>query len=133
MVRNVITKGERSTRRAAAGRVLLRDLKTLARFVSVYCTRLHVEAPKSPVSLKGFDLITITGSPVDLCRDCAKLLAHAFVKRTHCPFDPKPACKRCPEHCYHATYRDTMREVMRLSGRRLVLSGRIDYLRYLLL
>ena len=132
MVQNVPAKGRRAGP-AAAGRSLLRDLKTLARFVSVYCRRRHVEAPKSPVSLKGYDLGTITGKPVDLCPDCARLLAHALVKRTSCPLNPKPACKQCPSHCYHATYRGKMREVMRFSGRRLVLSGRVDYLRHLLL
>ena len=65
MVQNVPAKGRRAGP-AAAGRSLLRDLKTLARFVSVYCTRRHVDAPKSPVSLKGCDLRGITANPVDL-------------------------------------------------------------------
>jgi hypothetical protein len=132
MVQNVLAK-VRKAGRAAAGRSLLRDLKMLARFISVYCRRRHGEALQSPVSLKGYDLRTIAGKPVDLCPDCAKLLTHASVKRTSCPLEPKPTCKRCPQHCYHATYRGKMREVMRFSGRRLVLSGRVDYLRHLLL
>ena len=54
------------------------------------------------------------------------------MKRSRCPLDPKPACKHCPVHCYHPTYRQNIREVMRYSGRRLVLSGRLDMLYHLL-
>jgi hypothetical protein len=46
--------------------------------------------------------------------------------------DPKPACKHCPQHCYAPRYRDEIREVMRYSGRKLVMSGRVDYLVHLL-
>ena len=63
-----------------------------------------------------------------LCPACRKLLAHAFVQRSHCPLDPKPACKKCPTHCYAPKYRAQIREVMKYSGRRLGLRGRLDYL-----
>jgi hypothetical protein len=46
--------------------------------------------------------------------------------------DPKPACKHCPSHCYHPDYRKRIREVMRYSGRNMVLGGRLDYLYHLL-
>jgi len=109
-----------------------RDLKTLALFISIYCRYKHPEAEKSPVQLKTHDVQTIAGRPVNLCMSCRKLLAHAFVKRSRCPMDPKPACKHCPSHCYHPTYRAQIREVMRYSGKRLLLSGRLDYLFHLL-
>jgi hypothetical protein len=111
---------------------LARDLKTLARFVGVYCKYRHGQAAKGPVRLKTHDVEAIAGRPVLLCSSCAKLLAHAFVKRSNCPLDPKPACKHCPRHCYHPAYRQQIREVMKYSGRRLVLSGRLDYLLHLL-
>jgi len=41
-------------------------------------------------------------------------------------------CKHCPEHCYAPRYRAQIREVMRYSGPRLVLRGRLDYLWHLL-
>ena len=111
---------------------LRRDLKTLARFIEMYCRCRHKDAEKSAVTLKTHDVAALAGRSVALCRPCGKLLAHAFVKRTTCPMDPKPSCKRCPDHCYQPVYRRQIREVMKYSGRRLVLSGRLDYLYKLL-
>jgi hypothetical protein len=107
---------------------ITRDLKTLALFIRVYCQQKHPEAEKGTVNLKTHDVEAIAGRAVRLCPQCTKLLAHAFVKRTRCPMNPKPACKHCPSHCYHSTYRAQIREVMKYSGRRLVLTGRLDYL-----
>ena len=56
---------------------------------------------------------------------------HAFVKRQTCPMSPKPSCKKCPQNCYASAYRARIREVMKVSGRRLVLRGRLDYLLHL--
>ena len=111
-------------------KLLRRDLKTLALFVRIYCHAKH--ATRQDVRLLGFDLREITGKTLELCPDCAKLLHHAFVKRTHCPRDPKPQCKDCPTHCYSKVYRQKIREVMRYSGWRLLFSGRLDYLFHLI-
>ena len=116
----------------ALDRGLRRDLRTLATFVSIYCSQRHETRDKSPMFLKTHDVTAIAGREVCLCSSCAKLLSHAFMKRTHCPMDPKPACKHCPNHCYSPTYRKAMRSVMRYSGRRLLLAGRLDYLLHLL-
>jgi len=112
-------------------RKLLRDLKLLAKFIRVYCDRRHRDAPRAAVRLKTHDLEAICGREVVLCEDCRKLLAHAFVKRTRCPFVPKPMCRQCPDHCYAPKYRRQIREVMKVAGRRLVLSGRLDHLFHL--
>ncbi len=109
-----------------------RDLRLLARFVGVYCRGRHADAPRAPFVLKGCDPEQLCGGPITLCATCRKLLAHAWVMRTRCPLDPKPACKKCPVHCYAPAYREQMRAVMRYAGRRLVLSGRLDYLLHLL-
>lgn len=111
---------------------LRRDLKTLAWFIRIYCDHKHAEAAKTLVTLKIHDVQAIAGRPLSLCEDCSKLLTHAFVKRTHCPMVPKPACKHCPSHCYHPTYRAQIREVMRYSGRKLLFSGRLDYIYHML-
>ena len=111
---------------------LQKDLKTLALFIHLYCRTKHAASDKTLTDLKGFDVQSIAGRPVILCEGCTKLLAHAFVKRSNCPFDPKPMCKHCPTHCYHPNYRAQIREVMRVSGRKLLLSGRLDYLFHLL-
>ncbi len=118
--------------RPGMDRRLRRDLRVLAKFVEVYCQNQHECASGTSTQLKMHDLDTLVGRTIDLCPACAKLLAHAFVKRAHCPLDPKPACKRCPAHCYKPQYRDGIREVMKYSGRKLVLSGRLDYLQHLL-
>jgi hypothetical protein len=108
------------------------DLRTVARFIDVYCRYRHKRAAKEPVRLKTHDVKAIHGRPLILCGPCRKLLAHAFVKRTYCPLEPKPACKKCPSHCYAPKYRQQIREVMKYSGRRLILSGHLDYLYHLL-
>lgn len=111
---------------------LARDVRTLVRFVTVYCSGRHRQAAKSRAYVKRFDIDVLPGKQVDLCASCVKLLAHALVKRANCPMHPKPSCKNCPEHCYHPTYRKRIREVMKFSGRKLLLSGRLDYLLHLL-
>ncbi len=111
---------------------LEQDLRVLARFIRVYCDRRHAEAAKAPFALRGFDARSLGRRPPVICQSCRKLLSHALVKRSRCPLDPKPACKHCPVHCYHPAYRQNIREVMRYSGRRLVLGGRLDLLYHLL-
>lgn len=111
---------------------LLRDLKTLALFIDLYCRHKHAGAERAPVDLRTHDVAAIAGKTIVLCPECTKLLAHALVKRTHCPMDPKPMCKHCPNHCYHPTYRQQIREVMKFSGRKMVFGGRLDYLFHLL-
>jgi len=112
--------------------LLEKDLRVLARFIEVYCRSWHKDQPRSEVILKGHDLRALMGRTIRLCDDCFKLLAHAFYKRSRCPLNPKPACKHCPQHCYHPLFRRQIREVMKYSGRKLVLSGRLDYLWHLI-
>lgn len=126
------SESARATPPPATDGTLRKDLKTLALFIRIYCRHRHAAAAKSLVSLKTHDVTAIAGRPVELCEACCKLLAHAFVKRSHCPMNPKPACKHCPSHCYHPTYRAQIREVMRFSGKQMLLSGRLDYLFHLL-
>jgi predicted amidophosphoribosyltransferase len=111
---------------------LQRDLRTLALFVMVYCRHRHGDAAKEAMSLKTHDVPAIAGRSMELCEDCRKLLAHALVKRSHCPMNPKPMCKHCPVHCYHPSYRAQIREVMKYSGKKMLLTGRLDYLFHLL-
>ncbi len=113
-------------------RALLKDLKTLANFIQLYCDHQHKDIAKAPVILKTHDVAAIAKHAISLCPECTKLLTHSFVKRSHCPMDPKPACKHCPSHCYHPSYRAKIQEVMRFSGKKMVLSGRLDYLLRLL-
>jgi hypothetical protein len=118
-----------STQTSAAIR---RDLRTVAAFIQIYCDARHADRDRSPATVLRQPARHIVGRDVTLCRACEKLLAHATVKRQHCPFDPKPLCKACPAHCYAPRYRRQIRAVMRYAGMRLLLSGRVDYLWHLL-
>lgn len=111
---------------------LQRDLKTLAMFVGLYCQHHHGDQTREKVELKTHDVDAIAGKELHLCPECSRLLAHAFVKRSVCPMDPKPQCKHCPHHCYAPKYRQQIREVMKSSGMRLMLTGRVHYLLHLL-
>jgi len=111
---------------------VVKDLKTLALFIDLYCRYKHADGPRDPADLRTHDVHSIAGKTIVLCPECTKLLAHAFVKRTHCPMHPKPTCKHCPSHCYHPTYRAKIREVMKFSGKKMLFAGRLDYLFHLL-
>jgi hypothetical protein len=111
---------------------LARDLRTLVLFIRVYCREKHPEAIKRLTRLPTHDVQEIAGQVIALCPQCTQLLAHAMTKRSNCPMSPKPACKHCPSHCYHPAYRAQIRQVMKFSGRHLLLSGRLDYLLHLL-
>ena len=117
---------------AAADPKVEKDQRVLIKFIGVYCRHRHEDVPKEAFALRGFHGPLLGERLPVLCHLCRKLLAHALVKRSRCPLDPKPACKHCPVHCYHPSYRQQIREVMKYSGRRLVLSGRLDMLYHLL-
>jgi predicted amidophosphoribosyltransferase len=87
-----------------------KDQHILEQFVGIYCRGKH-ERPSG-----------------ELCADCQDLLSYAVKRLQRCPHNPKPACKHCEIHCYKPAYRERIREVMRYSGKRLVLHGRLDLL-----
>jgi hypothetical protein len=96
------------TKRTAAK--IARELALVKAFIGVYC-HAHHHAPRR-----------------ELCTECNALLAYATARLRHCPYDPKPACKRCPTHCYRAGERARMKAVMRFSGMHFVKRGRLDWL-----
>ena len=50
-----------------------------------------------------------------------------------CKFgEKKPACKRCPIHCYKPEMRERVREVMRWVGPRMIFYSPISAIRHLL-
>lgn len=100
-------------RKSALSRI--RDHVIIDRFIEVYC-RAHHETDCDA-----------------LCDECRDLAAYAHDRLDRCPYDPKPACRKCLSHCYSQPYRDRMREIMRYSGMHFVKRGRIDWLfRYFL-
>ncbi len=56
------------------------------------------------------------------CAECGELLAYASKRLDHCPYgEEKPACAKCPIHCYHPSRREQVKAVMRYSGPRMML------------
>lgn len=57
-----------------------------------------------------------------LCIECAGLLDYAYKRIDHCTYGiNKPACNKCPVHCYAPVKRDKVKEVMRYSGKKMPL------------
>lgn len=56
-----------------------------------------------------------------LCADCRELADYADRRLDLCPYGAaKPACTKCPIHCYRPEPRERMREVMRFAGPRML-------------
>jgi hypothetical protein len=103
------------------------DIRTLMKFVGIYCRENHPEE-KVPFSFKLFDIKELEKKEIPLCQDCARLLAYGLTMRLKCPHDPKPMCKKCETQCYHGDYKSKIREVMKFSGMYVVKRGRVDLL-----
>lgn len=104
-----------------------KDIRILADFVSIFCREKHPEEAKAIFPINDERLQLALGNHIlTLCPDCAKLLKHAIAKRSMCPHDPKPMCKKCKTHCYAPAYREKIRQVMRFSGLYMVRHGRLD-------
>jgi hypothetical protein len=94
------------------------DVQKLLKFISMYCDRHHSERDRALFNFqKGKTPVQIDSGP-PLCGECTALLRHAIVKRVLCPLDPKPKCRKCPEHCYRPNFHAQMDTVMRYSGPR---------------
>ncbi len=104
-----------------------KDLRVLALFTAVYCRARH-EGEKAPLDEAGQGLPGIGLGRRPLCAGCREFLAYAVRRRLLCPLDPKPTCRHCHLHCYRPGHREKVREIMRFSGRHLILRGRLDLL-----
>ena len=103
------------------------DIKTLTRFVAVFCREQH-HGEKAPFAFKLLDVKEIDRTEISLCPDCLRLLTYGLTMRLKCPHDPKPMCKKCENPCYHGEYKAKIKEVMKFSGMVLVRHGRLDML-----
>ena len=80
-----------------------REKTTVRTMIRMYCAGLH--------------------KTTSLCADCEQLHAYAMQRIDKCPFDEcKPTCAKCHVHCYKPARREQIRQVMRYSGRRMLLS-----------
>ncbi|MFB9136593.1 nitrous oxide-stimulated promoter family protein [Vibrio olivae] len=93
---------------------LQKEFNTVSDMVNLYC-HAHHDRQQS------------------LCADCRQLIQYAETKLDRCPFGAeKPACKRCPIHCYKPAPKQTMKRVMRYSGPRMLLHHPIQAVQHLL-
>ena len=61
------------------------------------------------------------------------LVDYACTRLSRCKFGAgKPACKKCPIHCYKPEMREKIRAVMRWAGPRMMIYDPIAALRHLL-
>jgi hypothetical protein len=104
-----------------------REARTLAGMVGIYYRGNHRDVYKEPFDAGGITF-NVGKKPPSLCTECAGLLEYGLKKLEKCPLKPKPACKKCPVHCYEPAYRERVRAVMRYSGPRLIRRGRLDLL-----
>jgi len=103
-----------------------KDIRILTRFIRIYCHAKH-DVKTGGEALLPEELQPRRGRCI-ICSDCMALLEHGIRKRSLCPLNPKPTCRKCHIHCYRPEYRQKIREIMSFSGRKLLLRGRIDYL-----
>lgn len=62
------------------------------------------------------------GRKYGLCDECKELLNYAVMRIEHCKFgDKKPNCGGCKIHCYKKGMRESIVEVMKFSGPRMLI------------
>ena len=89
-----------------------REAETVALMIHQYCRFKH-------------------GGDKELCADCTELLHYAEQRLAHCPFqEGKTTCGNCRVHCYKASMREKIREVMRTIGPRMILTNPIMALQH---
>jgi hypothetical protein len=83
---------------------LEREKRTILVMIEIFCRGNH-------------------GSVGDMCSDCQQLYDFALQRIDKCLYlEDKPSCAKCPTHCYKPAMRERIREVMRYSGPRMILS-----------
>jgi hypothetical protein len=103
------------------------DIRTLMRFVEIYCRENHLQE-KTPFVFDKIKVKSMKKADFMLCQECTKLLRYGLAMRLKCPHDPKPMCKKCETQCYKGDYKSKIREIMKFSGIYLVKHGRLDML-----
>lgn len=69
----------------------------------------------------------------EMTEEYKELEVYAHKRLDGCKFgNKKPACKRCPIHCYRKDRREQIRKVMRWAGPRMLLYDPIEAIRHLL-
>lgn len=81
---------------------LAREWQTMTAMVRIFCRDQHHVAD-------------------GLCAECRQFLDYAGVRLERCRFGlNKPACAKCPVHCYQRVRREQVRIIMRYAGPRML-------------
>jgi hypothetical protein len=68
-----------------------------------------------------------------LCPECETFMQYAERRLEKCPYGAaKPACTKCPVHCYKPAQREIARVIMRYAGPRMTWRHPLRALRHLL-
>ena len=96
------------------GARLARERRTIKAMITIYCRDHH--------HTRGA-----------VCDDCATIGAYADKRLDLCPYGPgKPTCVNCPVHCYQPRMRESVKEVMRYAGPRMLKHHPILAVRHIL-
>jgi len=80
-----------------------REQRTVETMIGMYCRGVH-------------------GTKSGMCPACSDLVEYARLRVQRCPLiADKPACNKCPVHCYSPEMRQRIRDVMRYAGPRMTL------------
>ena len=90
-----------------------REKRVVSRMIELYC---HKKLGMTEVSSEYSQLMEYAHRRLDGCKFGAK----------------KPACKRCPIHCYKPEMRQKIREIMRWAGPRMIIYDPVAAIRHLL-
>ena len=92
---------------------LERERITIHTMMKMYCKKFH-------------------RSTNELCPDCMEIFKYAEERLKNCRFgEDKPACEKCPIHCYKPDMREKARKVMRFAGPRMIYTHPIMGFRHL--
>lgn len=79
-----------------------KEKRIISLMISLYCHKKH-------------------GTTNELCDKCKALRDYAFMRSDKCPhMESKTFCSNCKTHCYKPSMRQSIREVMRFSGPRMI-------------
>lgn len=85
--------------------------RTVEKMVVLYCKHHHQERT-----------FTSEYGQKPLCADCHALLTYALKRIEACRYGAnKPTCANCTTHCYKPVMRESIRQVMRYAGPRMLL------------
>ncbi|MGL4994389.1 MAG: nitrous oxide-stimulated promoter family protein [Bacteroidales bacterium] len=69
----------------------------------------------------------------NICSECNSLLEYAENRLDKCPMgDQRTTCQNCTIHCYSSNMKEKIRDVMRYSGKRIILYHPLSAIRHLM-